>query len=109
VKNDGDSPLSRLVTPNVFCRSCASPLVQAIDWKRDNESSWDVSMWCPECGFEQAATLERSQLLYLSLAIEEGFVWMLEALSELHTISEEPGGLHFAHRVQTDRIPSAGR
>jgi hypothetical protein len=109
VKQEGDSPLSKLATPNVFCRACHSPLVQAVDWKQVDESLWKVTLWCPECGFEQEATLERSQLLYLSLAIEEGFVWVLEALAELHGISTEPGGLDFAHRAQTDRIPSLER
>lgn len=109
VKQEDDSPISKPVTPNVFCRACRSALVQAVDWKQDDESTWDVTLWCPECGFEQEATLQRSQLLYLSLAIEEGFVWMLEALTELNGISANPGGLDFAHRAQTDRIPSLGR
>ena len=101
-------PISRLVTPNVFCRSCDSPLVQAVDWEQEAESSWSVRLWCPECWFEQAATLDRPQLLYLSLAIEEGFVWVLEALSELDAISDEAGSLDFAHRAQTDRIRATG-
>lgn len=109
VKQEDDNRISKLATPNVFCRACRSPLVQAVGWKQDDESSWNVRLLCPECGFEQEATLERSQLLYLSLAIEEGFVWMLEALAELNSISAEPGGLDFAHRAQTDRIPSLGR
>jgi hypothetical protein len=109
VKQEGDSPISKLVTPNVFCRSCSSPLVQAVDWRQEGESSWHVILWCPECGFEQETTLERPQLLYLSLAIEEGFVWMLEALAELNSLSSEPDCLDFAHRAQTDRIRSTGR
>jgi hypothetical protein len=109
VKRENDNPIPKLVTPNVFCRACGSPLVQAVDWKQDDLSSWNVTLWCPECGFGQQATLERSQLLYLSLAIEEGFVWMLEALAELSTIPTEPGDLDFAHRAQTDRIPTLGR
>ena len=109
MNDEKDSPLSKLVTPNVFCRACNSPLVQAIDWEQQDESNWSVNLWCPECGFEQQATLERPQLLYLSLAIEEGFVWMLEALSELNGVSTQPGSLDFAHRAQTDRIRSLRR
>jgi hypothetical protein len=109
MKDGTDSPISKIATPNVFCRSCHSPLVQAIEWEQEDGSSWSVKLWCPECGFEQAATLDRPQLLYLSLSIEEGFVWVLEALSELDGISAGPGSLDFVHRAQTERIQSAGR
>jgi hypothetical protein len=108
VKDDTDSPISRPITPNVYCRSCDSALVQATDWEQEDESSWSVDLWCPECGFKQAATLEGTELVCLSLAIEEGFVWVFEALAELHQLSESPGGLDFTHRAQTDRIRSAG-
>ena len=104
-----DKRMQRLVTPSIFCRACGSPLVQAVDWEQEEESHWSIRLWCPECGFEQAATLDRPQLLYLSLAIEEGFGWMLEALAELSAISTLPSDLDFAHRVQTDRIRPAGR
>jgi hypothetical protein len=109
MKDESDSPRSSLITPAVFCRACDSTLVQALDWLQEGESSWSVRLWCPECGFQQAATLDRPQLLYLTLAVEDGFAWVLEALTELSAISSEPGGLDFAHRAQTDRIRAAGR
>jgi hypothetical protein len=107
--NAMDKPTHRGVAPNIFCRACASPLVQAADWEQEDESLWSIRLWCPECGFEQAASLGRPQLLYLSLAIEEGFGWMLRALSELDATSAAASSLDFAHRVQTDRIQPAGR
>jgi len=109
MKDGTDNPLGGLVTPNVFCRQCGSPLVQAVEWEREDETSWSVMLWCPECGHEQAAALGRPQLLYLSLAIEEGFVCILEALSELDCIAEEDDSLDFARRAQTERIVSSGR
>ncbi len=108
MKDEMDSPIAKLVTPNVFCQACHSPLVQGLDWRQENGSSWTVRLWCPECGFERAATLSRPQLLYLSLAIEEGFVWVLEALSELKSTGAGSGDHDFAHRARTDRISSAG-
>jgi hypothetical protein len=109
MKSDADSPLSGLVTPNIACRACESTLVQAVDWHQEDGSFWSVRLWCPECGFEQAATLDRPQLLYLSLAVEEGFVWVLEALAELSSDGVSPDSLDFAHRAQTDRIRPARR
>jgi len=99
---------SRIASPSIFCRSCGSPLVQATDWEEQEESHWAVQLWCPECSFEQAAVLDRPQLLYLSLAVEEGFGWMLEALAELSALDAIPADLDFAHRVRTDRIQPAG-
>ena len=95
-------------TPNIFCRSCGSPLMQAVDWEQEEDAVWTISLWCPECGFEQVASLDRPQLVYLSLAIEEGFGWVLDALSELGDVSTAPSSLDFAHRAQTDRIRPAG-
>ena len=109
MKDGQDRPLRSLIAPNVFCRACSSPLVQAVDWEQEAESLWSVRLWCPECGFEQAAELDRPQLLYLTLAMEEGFTWVLDALDELGSVAEEPSGLDFAHRVQTDRIKPTGR
>jgi hypothetical protein len=109
MKDGGDKQLQRSMTPNIFCRSCGSPLVQAVHWEQEEVTLWSIRLWCPECGFEQTATLDRPQLLYLSLAIEEGFAWMLEALAELSEISTGPSNLDFAHRAQTDRIRPAGR
>ena len=109
VNDAGDKRLQRSLTPNVFCRSCGSPLVQAVEWEQEEDALWSVRLWCPECSFEQTATLDRPQLLYLSLAIEEGFGWMLDALSELGDGSTGPSSLDFAHRAQTDRIRPAGR
>ncbi len=103
-----DNDTSRMSTPTVFCRSCGSPLVQALDWEQDDKSRWNVRLWCPDCAFEQAAVLNRSQLVYLTLAIEEGFVCMLDALAELRSIAHLPGQPDLVKRAKTDRIDSTG-
>ena len=100
---------NRSMAPNIFCRSCASPLVQASGWEQEEESLWGVRLWCPECGFEQAAVLDRPQLLYLSMAVEEGFAWMLEALAQFKASSLTTGDFDFVERAQTDRINPVGR
>jgi hypothetical protein len=100
---------SRITAPNIFCHVCGSPLVQAAEWEREDDSLWSVRLWCPECGFEQVAALDRPQLLYLSLAIEEGFGWMLQALAELNAIAAAPADFDFAQRAQSDRIQPSGR
>jgi hypothetical protein len=46
-------------------------------------------------------------LLYLSLAVEEGFAWMLSALSQLNAYALSPEELDIVHKAQTDRISPA--
>lgn len=109
MKNDMHNNSAPTVAPNVFCRACASPLVQAFDWEPDEDSTWSVRLWCPDCDFEQAAVLDRAQLLYLTLAVEEGFAWMLDALSQFTACTHAPDGFDLVRLAQTDRISPAAR
>jgi RNase P subunit RPR2 len=77
--------------PQIFCRSCASPLVQASNWEQDERSSWHVRLWCPECGFERRVVLDKAQAGYLSAAIEAGFALLLEALEEFQRFQVRAG------------------
>jgi hypothetical protein len=70
----------------VFCRFCSSPLVQASGWTKQDESHWQVRLWCPECWRERTMVLDRAQASYLSLAVEEGFASVLEAFEGLDAI-----------------------
>jgi hypothetical protein len=108
MRNSMDNSMFQTVAPNIFCRACASPLVQAIDWEQQDESLWGVSLWCPECGFEQAAVLDRAQLTYLALAVEEGFARMLDALAQLNAITLTPANHDLVEKARTDRIEPAG-
>lgn len=108
MRNNMDNSMFTTVAPNIFCRSCASPLVQAIDWEEEGESQWGVRLWCPECGFEQAAVLDRPQLTYLALAIEEGFARMLDALAQMNAIALATTDHDLVKKAQTDRIEPAG-
>ena len=71
-KNDKQS---RTLAPNLFCRSCASPLVQATGWEQEEESLWGVRLWCPECGLkkrrQERGVLEIDDLK--NFASEQGF------------------------------------
>jgi hypothetical protein len=110
MRDDIENDISVGLTPNIFCRSCASPLVQATDWEQDDEPDlWGVRLWCPDCGFEQAAVLDRAQLTYLSFAVEEGFGWMLDALAQFTASSSALTELDLVERARTDRISPAAR
>lgn len=88
----------------IFCRACASPLLQAVEWEEHSQDTWRVKLWCPECGFEQEAILDRPQLIYLSLAIECGFTWMFEALAELDVLRLSSCEPDLVEKALTDRI-----
>jgi hypothetical protein len=80
IDHDGDTGSS--MAPQIFCKACSSPLVQATDWAEE-EDGWRARVWCPECGFEHEAVLAKAEVAYLSLAVEGGFACLLEALAEL--------------------------
>ena len=82
MSNGIDNEARHTTVPQIFCKSCASPLVQASDWVRVDKAHWRVRLWCPECGHDLTAVLDQAQVSYLSFAIEEGFAVMLEALAE---------------------------
>jgi hypothetical protein len=113
VSDDSNSAEARIPVPRIFCRACASPLVQATDWEQEEETQWSLRLWCPDCGFEQIAVLDRPQVVYLTLAIEEGFACVLEALAELETLPEPdltgPNRAEFdlIQRVRSERIEPA--
>jgi hypothetical protein len=105
--NESNNIEAARMAPNIFCRSCASPLVQALDWEPEDEDLWGVRLWCPDCDFEQAAVLDRTQLLYLTLAVEEGFAWMLDALSQVNAMALTAEDPDIVRLAQTDRISPA--
>jgi hypothetical protein len=107
VNTDHDSEAENSLGPQIFCKACSSPLVQATDWAEE-EGGWRARIWCPECGFEQEVVLAKAEVAYLSLAVESGFAYLLEALAELEDMPN--GG--FAHfdpvaRMRTERLARA--
>lgn len=108
MSHDGDSLPAGNFAPTIFCRRCASPLVQASDWRPEDETLWYVRLWCPECCFEQATVLDRAQAAYLSLAIEEGFALMLEALVQMNAATPAPADYDLVRKAQTERIEPVG-
>ena len=99
---------SRAVTPQIFCKACASPLVQASDWSQEDAANWHARIWCPECGFEHEAILGRSEVAYLSVAIEGGFAHVLEALAELQDMPDTgQTDLDLVVRLRSERIAPA--
>jgi hypothetical protein len=113
VSDDPKGKKVRVPVPRIFCRSCSSPLVQATDWEQEEATHWSLRLWCPDCGFEQIAVLDRPQVTYLTLAIEEGFACMLEALAELEALGDKDlagpsrGEFDLVQRVRSERIEPA--
>lgn len=94
-----------MAASNVYCKACASPLVQASDWAQQDADTWQVRIWCPECGFERQAVLGRPDVARLSYALENGFAYVLEALGELQDeIETGSAALDIVVRLHSERI-----
>lgn len=90
--NTGDSFPQPAAALTLYCRSCSSPLVQASGWTKEDDDHWRVRLWCPECWHDEAAVIDKPQAAFLSVAVEEGFACILDALEGLDSIpTVEPG------------------
>ena len=42
-----------------MCPLCGCTLVYPIDWLRNTEATWNITLRCPNCETQRAVTLER--------------------------------------------------
>jgi hypothetical protein len=92
VTSSGDSNPRPTAALALYCRSCSSPLVQAANWTKHDDTHWSVRLWCPECWHEHTALLDKAQAACLSLAVEDGFATVLETLEKLGDIPTTDSG-----------------
>jgi len=65
------------------CVHCASPLVQATEWARMDDSEWRVTLRCPECYRAYDVSLTQDQVKEFASIIEEGFRRLLDLMNQL--------------------------
>lgn len=64
------------------CRSCASSLIQPVEWLRLDER-WEVLLRCPECEAVYRLVLGQADVNELSHNVEAGFGALLQDIEEL--------------------------
>lgn len=73
--------------PNVrdlhICPTCASDLVQPLNWCEGTEGRWELTLECPNCGWLETGIYERTQVERLEDRLDEGLADMIADLQRL--------------------------
>ena len=70
-------------SPAYLCQTCASSLVQPLEWERQHDDLWSVEMRCPECHSHWEALLDQEEVNQYSYHMEHGFQCLLESLEQM--------------------------
>ena len=65
------------------CPSCKSDLVQPLSWSEAGSGQWDLTLECPNCGWSETGTYDRSQVEALEDRLDEGLTEMIADLQRL--------------------------
>jgi len=96
-------PVHKKQEPQV-CTRCASHLAQPQDWLRMDDSTWQVTVRCPECYVRYDVTLDQDQVNRLSYALEGGFQQLLEEVDRLDHEAFEEDCRALIHALRSDSI-----
>ncbi len=66
-----------------LCGSCESDLVQPVEWADAKEDRWELTLECPNCGWNTQGIYEREQVDELEEKLDDGLVQMLNDLQRL--------------------------
>jgi hypothetical protein len=66
-----------------ICLNCSSDLVQPMSWCESADARWQLTLECPNCGWTESGTYERSQVEHLEDRLDEGLADMIADLQRL--------------------------
>jgi hypothetical protein len=66
-----------------ICPSCVSDLVQPLSWAETADARWRLTLECPNCGWTEHGTYERTQVERLEDRLDEGLADMISDLQRL--------------------------
>jgi hypothetical protein len=65
------------------CPSCASQLVQPIEWHEAPQGFWELVLYCPNCDWIDAGVFDQGQVDALEERLDEGLTEILTDLRRL--------------------------
>ena len=65
------------------CPACESELVQPVSWREVDDSSWQLSLECPNCSWCEEGVYPREQVDQLEDRMDDGLCEMLADLQRL--------------------------
>jgi len=65
------------------CPTCESDLVQPLSWSESTDGRWQLTLECPNCGWMESGTYDRTQVERLEDRLDEGLTDMIADLQRL--------------------------
>ena len=100
----GDGEVSDRSERLHMCPTCRSDLVQPIAWCEAAPSRWELTLECPNCGWNELGVFEREQVEALEEELDRGLVDMLEDLRRLTHVNMNDEINRFVAALQSDLI-----
>jgi hypothetical protein len=65
------------------CPTCASELVQPLEWSETADHRWELTLGCPNCGWQDRGVFTRAEVERLEEKLDDGLADMLDDLQRL--------------------------
>lgn len=98
--NEADSTTRELHV----CPSCESDLVQPMSWTESADARWQLTLECPNCGWLESGTYDRTQVEALEDRLDEGLADMISDLQRLTQANMAADVDRFIAALETDLI-----
>lgn len=86
------------------CPACESDLVQPVAWSEADDGRWDLSLECPNCGWNESGLFDRLQVEMLEDQLDEGLSEMIADLQRLTQANMAAEIERFAAALQDNLI-----
>jgi len=87
-----------------LCDSCDSDLVQPTEWADTKDDRWELTLECPNCGWNTQGVYDREQVDELEEKLDDGLVQMLNDLQRLTQANMADEIDRFVAALQADLV-----
>jgi hypothetical protein len=86
------------------CEACGCGLVQPVSWTEASDGHWELTLNCPNCGWEADGIYTHDEVTELEEQLDEGVSQMLEDLKRLTEANMAEELERFAEALAHDLI-----
>jgi hypothetical protein len=86
------------------CPLCEADLVQPVEWCEVDDSNWQLTLECPNCGWSEQGVYSREQVDQLEDRMDDGLCEMIDDLHRLAKANMADEIERFVAALQTELI-----
>ncbi len=87
-----------------ICPDCESELVQPCDWCESEDSRWELTLECPNCGWYENGLYDRAEIELLEEHLDQGVAEMIDDLQRLSRANMVADIERFMNALRADLI-----